>query len=79
MALTGVRAKIYINENMVVWLDKTGIAEHLKVSPRHVTNLVNRRILPVSRLGRVPRFDRDACDRAVKAMEQKSVLLSGEN
>lgn len=55
------------------WRDKKGIAAYFGVSPRHITNLQRRRILPFVKFGRVVRFDVRACDEAAKALEMKSI------
>lgn len=60
------------------WLDKAGIAAHIGVSPRTVTNLMRRRVLCYVKVGRLVRFDPEACDKALKAFEIKSIVL-GEN
>ncbi len=61
------------------WRTKKAIAEHFSISIRTVTNLMRKRVLPYSALGRSVRFDVIDCDKAVKALELKSVLLRGDN
>lgn len=56
------------------WTDRRGIAAHFQVSERTISNLVNRRILPVIKLRRIVRFDIAACEAAVKAFELRSVV-----
>ena len=55
------------------WCDRESIARRYGVSPRCITNWQKRRRIPYAKLGRVVRFDVHACDRAVKAMEVKSI------
>jgi excisionase family DNA binding protein len=62
-----------ITESTSPWRDRKGIAAHLGVSVRHITNLQRRRVIPYVKVGRVVRFDIHACDQALKAMEIKSV------
>ena len=57
------------------WTDKEGIARRYNVCLRTVTDWTRRRILPASKVRRVVRYDIRDCDRAIKAMEVKSVLL----
>ena len=40
----------------------TGLADYLQTSPRHVRALVSRREIPVTRVGRLLRFDIDQVD-----------------
>lgn len=54
------------------WLNKTEIARHFRCSVRHVNNLMSTRVLPFLKIGRFVRFDRSACDQALKHYETKS-------
>lgn len=55
------------------WRDRKGIARHFGISERSVGNLMRRRFLPYVKLGRIVRFDLNACESAVKAFERQSV------
>jgi excisionase family DNA binding protein len=55
------------------WMDRNQIAEYYGVSVRTVSNLMSRRYLPYSKLGRIVRFDVQACDEAFKSFEIRTV------
>ena len=55
------------------YTDRNGIANHLKVSPRHIQNLQRRRIIPYNKLGRCIRFRISEVEAALKACEVKSI------
>jgi hypothetical protein len=59
------------------WTDRRGIAGHFKVSERTVSNLMRRRVLPVTKIGRIVRFNVAACEAALKAFELRSVAQIG--
>lgn len=44
------------------------LANYLKASPRHVHNLVNRKLIPVIKIGRLSRFDLDQVKIALKRL-----------
>ncbi len=56
------------------WLNKVEIAQHYRCSARHINKLMKRRILPFLKMGRFVRFDRSACDQAIKAFQTRTVL-----
>jgi len=58
----------------VTWVGKTEIAEHFKCSVRHVNNLMQRRVLPYTKIGRFVRFNVQACDEAMKRIGTKSIF-----
>jgi excisionase family DNA binding protein len=62
------------NESGTEWLNKAEIAQHFRCSVRHINKLMRRRILPFLKIGRFVRFDRAACDSAIKAYETKSLF-----
>lgn len=68
------KAKIKADVSGIEWLTKTEIAKHLKCSIRHINNLMCRRVLPFVKLGRFVRFDRAACDLAMKKIQTKSLF-----
>jgi excisionase family DNA binding protein len=55
------------------WRDKKGIAAYLKCSIRHITNLMLRRKIPYSKLGRIVRFKISEVEAALKATQVKCV------
>lgn len=55
------------------WTNVKGIAAYLKVSIRHVHNLMRRRIIPYHKLGRCIRLKISEVEAALKAYEIKSV------
>jgi hypothetical protein len=55
------------------WRDKKGIAAHFGTCPRTVTNWMRARRIPYSKIGRVVRFNVHKCEKAIEAMEVKSV------
>ena len=58
---------------MQTWLDRKGLAVHLKLSLRTIDNLRRRRVLPVVKIGRAVRFVPQACHDALKKFEIKSL------
>lgn len=58
----------------VNWVGKAELAAHLKCSPRHINNLMRRRILPYIKAGRFVRFDLADCDRAMRKLQVTSWL-----
>ncbi len=56
------------------WLDRKGLAAHLKLSLRTIDNLRRRRVLPYVKIGRTVRFDLQACREALQKFEVKSIL-----
>lgn len=57
----------------VRWVNKRELARHFACSPRTINNLMARRILPYSRIGKILRFDLAACDRAMQRFRTRSV------
>ena len=55
------------------WLNALEMANHLGVSRRQVSNLMRRRVLPYVKIGRVVRFDLEACEQALRHFEIQSV------
>ena len=51
------------------WLTKADLAQHYSISIRTVTNYMRRRAVPYVKVGRMVRFDRHACDQAMKKFE----------
>ena len=51
------------------WATKAGIASHFGIGLRTVTNLMRRRVLPHVKLGRLVRFDLEACEVAFRRYE----------
>ena len=56
------------------WLTKRQLAEHLNCSIRTINNLMRRRILPYLKAGGLVRFDLEACETALKAFYNRSIL-----
>lgn len=56
-----------------LWADINGITHRYGICRRSTQNLMNRRILPYVKIGRIVRFDVAACDAAMKKFEIKSV------
>jgi hypothetical protein len=56
------------------WLNKAEIARHYDCSVRHINTLMKRRVIPFLKIGRFVRFDRAACDHAMKGYETKTIL-----
>lgn len=54
---------------MPMIMTRLQLAAALQCSTKHVDNLVNRRLLPVVRLGRIVRFRRDSVMRALAHLE----------
>jgi hypothetical protein len=54
------------------WTNKDGIARHFGCSPRHITNMMARRLLPYCKLGKSVRFHIKKCDDAISSLEIKS-------
>jgi excisionase family DNA binding protein len=48
------------------YLTKAQIAEHYGVSPRTIGNWVSKGVLPALKIGRVLRFNVEACDAALQ-------------
>lgn len=57
-----------------LWADISGISSRYGICRRSTQNLMNRRILPYVKIGRIVRFDVAACDAAMKKFEIKSVM-----
>ena len=57
------------------WTDKEGIAAHLGLSVRHITNLMNSRQIPYYRLGRCVRFRISEVEFALKGYQIKHVAI----
>ena len=55
------------------WTNKIGIARHLGVSERHITNLQKRRRIPHNRIGRCVRFNKARVDAVMRACEVVSI------
>jgi excisionase family DNA binding protein len=56
------------------WLTKRQLADHLNCSLRTINNLMRRRILPYLKVGGLVRFDLEACETALKAFYNRSIL-----
>ncbi len=61
--------------NLPIILTEKEVADLLRCSPRHVRNLVNRRIIPVVKLGRSRRFRRDSVLSAVAKLEIPTITF----
>ena len=61
--------------NLPTILTEKEVADLLRCSPRHVRNLVNRRIIPVVKLGRSRRFRRDSVLSAVAKLEIPTITF----
>jgi excisionase family DNA binding protein len=61
------------------WLTKAEIADHIGVSKRSVTKLMRRRVLPYVKVGRIVRFDLEACDRAMMGFQVRSIEMHGHH
>ena len=55
------------------WVDRLGIAAHLRVSPRHITNQQRRRMIPYHRIGRCIRFKISEVEGALNTSEINSI------
>ena len=49
-----------------------GLAQRYDISERSVSELCRRKILPKIKIGRIVRFDVDACDAAIKKFQIQS-------
>jgi excisionase family DNA binding protein len=57
------------------WKIKAEVANHYQISVRTVTGMMQRRLLPFTRLGSLVRFDLTECDRALEQFKSPSHLL----
>lgn len=57
------------------WRKKIQIAEHYACDVRTITNLMRRRILPFVKIGRIVRFDVQACDEAMRKYQRRTVAV----
>ena len=60
----------FMNRN---WKTETEIAEHFGIAKRSVRNLRKRRILPVTIIGRIVRYDLAACEEAWRKFQRTAL------
>lgn len=70
---SGTKARKAKKPVMEKYTNRHGIAERYHLSLGSVKNLMRRRILPYSKIGRIVRFDVARCDEAISAFEVSSV------
>jgi hypothetical protein len=58
-----------------VWKKKDDIASYYACDIRTITNLMRRRILPFVKIGRIVRFDVQACDEAMRKYQRRTVAV----
>ena len=55
------------------YVGRKGLAERYDISERSVSELCRRKILPKIKIGRIVRFEVEACDQALKRFELRAI------
>lgn len=72
--ITGPDSRQTIGQEKSGWITKQQIAKHFQASPRTITNWMQKRVLPVHRLGGLVRFNASECDGAFEKFKCASTL-----
>jgi hypothetical protein len=56
------------------WLKKPELAQHFRISIRHVTNLTKKHVFPFHKFGKTIRYRLSECEKAANKFKVNSIL-----